>query len=617
VNTSDAQTLAQILACELSNGNTYAVLPRTDSIDKVMAEHLRQRDGTTDQERIKRLGVGRNAQYVLSGSVQKLGRLNKMTADVLNITDMSFHDGYEESYQDISQSIKAIASLSAQLTGNSAIAETFYKRGVEQYEKKEYDQAIAAFTEAVRLYPQYNMAYNYRGLTYYKKGDYDAAITDYAEAIRIDPKYAWAYCSRGDAYYAQKDYDAAIIDYTKAVELNSKYAYAYYSRGMAYYYKKDYDAAIKDHTEAIRLDPKYDAAYYWRGNAYYQKDDYDAAITDYTESIRLDPEYAAYYMRGNAYYAKGNYDQAIADYDESLKINPNYVNAKNNRQNAVYAKEKVNNDFDWKDEGSDITITKYKGNSGYANIINGGIINGGNVIIPNNINGKPVTSIGYRAFYGCTRLTSVTIPNSVTSIGSNAFSGCTGLTSVTIPNSVTEIGYTTFGYAADGSSVFSGCTRLTSIVVDNQNPKYTSNSGVLFDKLMQILIKYPGGKTGSYTIPNSVTSIGYRAFSGCTGLTSVTIPNSVTSIKGGDVPGVFSGCTGLTSVTIPNSVTDIGEGAFSGCTGLTSVTIPNSVTSIGYRAFSGCTNLREVTISRRTSVFNGAFPFGVQIRYSD
>ena len=96
-----------------------------------------------------------------------------------------------------------------------------------------------------------------------------------------------------------------------------------------------------------------------------------------------------------------------------------------------------------------------------------------------------------------------------------------------------------------------------------------------------------GGKT------YSVTSIGYRAFYGCSGLTSVTIPNSVTSIG----EEAFRGCTSLTSVTIPNSVTSIGNYAFDCCTSLTSITIGNSVTSIGYRAFSGCTSLTSAKLS--------------------
>jgi len=211
------------------------------------------------------------------------------------------------------------------------------------------------------------------------------------------------------------------------------------------------------------------------------------------------------------------------------------------------------------------------------------------ITIPNS-----VTSIGSSAFSGCTGLTSITIPNSVTSIGSGAFLGCTGLTSVTIPNSVTSI----------GGGAFSGCTGLIQIIVDSNNSKYTSLDGVLFNENRTSLIAYPNEKSTQYTIPNSVTSIGSSAFSGCTGLTSVTIPNSVTSIG----QNAFSGCTGLTSITIPNSVTSIGYNAFFGCTGLTSVTIPNSVTSIGGGAFSGCTGLTSITIPNSvTSIGSGAF----------
>ena len=186
--------------------------------------------------------------------------------------------------------------------------------------------------------------------------------------------------------------------------------------------------------------------------------------------------------------------------------------------------------------------------------------------------GNGVTSIGDGAFQYCTSLVSVTIPNSVTSIGSCAFYSCDNLTSITIPNSVTSIG--------DGA--FEDCNNLASITVNSNNNNYSSQDGVLFNKNKTTLIQYPIGNTRtSYTIPNSVTSIGDSAFNFCYKLTSVTIPNSVTSI--GDF--AFEDCSSLTSVTIPNSVTSIGRYAFHRCDNLTSVTIPNSVTSIGDHAF--------------------------------
>src|SRR6516225_8513512 len=141
--------------------------------------------------------------------------------------------------------------------------------------------------------------------------------------------------------------------------------------------------------------------------------------------------------------------------------------------------------------------------------------------------------------------TVLTIPSSlngvaVTGIASGVFYQATNLTAVMIPNTVTQIGVL----------AFTGCSALTNITVDPLNSAYSSADGVLFDRNQTTLLTYPGGKTGSYTIPNSVTSVGAGAFLGCTSLASVMIPNGDNGIQS----QTFSGCTSLTNVTIPDSV---------------------------------------------------------------
>ena len=268
------------------------------------------------------------------------------------------------------------------------------------------------------------------------------------------------------------------------------------------------------------------------------------------------------------------------------------------------------------------------------------------ISIPNN-----VTNIDNNAFRGCTSLTSVTIPNSVMSIGDYAFYGCTGLTSITIPNRVTYIGEYTFkgctsltsvtigeSVSEIGKSAFESCTSLTSVVwnaihcvnfIIPDAPFPNSVTSFTFGEKVEHVpayLCYDMSVLASITIPNSVTSIGGDAFSGCSSLTSVTIPNSVTSIgtyafqgcsslSSVTIPnnvtsieaGAFSGCSSLTSVIIPNGVTNI-DGVFYGCSSLTSVTIPNSITSIGGYTFYGCSSLTSITIPNSvTSIGIGAF----------
>jgi len=232
------------------------------------------------------------------------------------------------------------------------------------------------------------------------------------------------------------------------------------------------------------------------------------------------------------------------------------------------------------DNGTSITITKYTGSDN-------------DVSIPGTINGLSVNCIEKEAFSYCTSLTAVTIPASVTSIG-NAF-----------------------GF----------CKSLTAITVDAGNPAYCSVDGVLFNKGLTTLIKYPDGKAGRYTIPTSVTSTGELAFASCSNLSSVMIPASVISNEFKQ----FQGCTSLTSIvvdatnpcyssndgvlfdksqttlvqfpkgkagryTIPASITSIRSGAFHYCRCLTSITIPASVTSINIAEFLSCSSLTVITV---------------------
>lgn len=253
------------------------------------------------------------------------------------------------------------------------------------------------------------------------------------------------------------------------------------------------------------------------------------------------------------------------------------ISGGNNKATVYYLPTSPERSYAFEAINNEIAITKY---TGY----------GSEVVIPDKIKGLPVTSIGARAFAHCSSLAGVTIPDSVTSIGDGAFSECTGLTNITIPASVTNI----------GDLAFSSCTSLGTITVDQRNSFYSGLDGVLFDKRQTTLIRYPMSKTGSYTIPDGITTIEHKAFDNCANLTGVTIPNSVKTIQS----GAFIGCYNLTDITIPENVTSIGDFAFT-ATSLTSITIPASATNIEKGAFEGCASLTEITVDTLNPIYSG------------
>ena len=291
-------------------------------------------------------------------------------------------------------------------------------------------------------------------------------------------------------------------------------------------------------------------------------------------------------------------------------------------------------------------IYTYKVTNGKATIKDCRTSVSGAITIPSTLGGYPVATIGNYAFDSCTRLTSITIPNSVTSIGEGAFGGCTSLTSITIPNSVTGICGNPFVY----------CTSLTGIWIDESNPYFVNDDkGVLFTRDMKTLIAAPGALT-EYRIPDTVTTIAESAFCIHPNITTITIPASVTLLEynafeccgkltdvyiedfeawcnvkceGGDSPPLDSPAVtmhflnkegaeitvvvfdeslnkipcflpkarNVISVKLPSTLTAIGSWAFTGWESLRTIILPDSVTSIGYEAFDECESLQDVYYS--------------------
>jgi hypothetical protein len=245
-------------------------------------------------------------------------------------------------------------------------------------------------------------------------------------------------------------------------------------------------------------------------------------------------------------------------------------------------------DFTYTDNGTTITVIGYA--TGAPT----------DVVIPGTIIGKPVTAIAGNAFANRTELKSVTIPEGVTSIGNNAFYGCSSMSSVALPLSVETIGNYAFyncyalpsfeipkGVTSIGLDVFVNCIALTGITVNTQNPNYSSEGGVLFNKTKTTLVAYPSGVSGGYKIPDGVNSIGQDAFNNCDKLTGVTVPATVAEFGN----GAFYSCGSLAHVSFLGNAPTLGSYALVSLAPGFKIYRPSSATGFNVTPWSNYTQI--------------------------
>ena len=211
---------------------------------------------------------------------------------------------------------------------NSPSATAYVNRGLVRAEQRDYENAVADFSDALRIDPNHATALSNRAFAWTMKRDYDRALADYSEMIRLDAKNAASFSNRGAVCATKGDDEKALADFGEAIRLDHNFAAAYKWRASLWRKHHQYENAIAEYTELLRIDPKNAVAYADRGFAWRAKRDFPKAIEDYSQALRLDPTFtSAYVERGTVWQARRDFDKALADYSMAVRVNPKQTQA--------------------------------------------------------------------------------------------------------------------------------------------------------------------------------------------------------------------------------------------------------------------------------------------------
>jgi tetratricopeptide (TPR) repeat protein len=233
----------------------------------------------------------------------------------------------------------AIADYTEAIRLEPDFVDAYYNRGSARYTQGDLEGAIADLNQTIVLEPEYALAYIGRGIAHQAAGDLQNAIADFDEAIRLEPQNVEAYVGRGSARYAV-DVGGAIADFNQAITLDPQSTVAYYQRGIVLAMQGDFEGATADFNAAIALDSQNAEAYVGRGSVRYTEGDLEGAFADYNEAIALDPQSAAAYSgRGGVFFVQDDPEAAIADFDEAIRLEPQNALAYSGRGSVFFAQD--------------------------------------------------------------------------------------------------------------------------------------------------------------------------------------------------------------------------------------------------------------------------------------